>query len=139
MGLGKSRRTGRIEAGDPRPARAATRGPRPDRPPTRRNSVTFQTSAPQTEMRPSAVVGANYLAQAFLWMFAGLFLTAVVTAVTYNSETVMTSVARAWLPIVIVQFGLVLAIQFLIPRISATASLGLFFIYAASLGFTTAV
>jgi FtsH-binding integral membrane protein len=90
-------------------------------------------------MRPTAVVAGNYLGQAFLWMFAGLFLTAVVTAVTYNSTSVMAKIADLWLPIVIGQFLLVMAIQFLIQRISATLALGLFFVYAASLGFTMAV
>ena len=102
--------------------------------------MTFPSMNPgQAEARTTPQVGTNYLAQAFLWMFAGLFLTAVIAAVVQANDNVIRQISDLWLVVVLGQFGLVLAIQFLIPRISATVALGLFFIYAASLGFTIGV
>ena len=101
--------------------------------------MTSPTATPQTESRATAVARTSYLGQAFLWMFAGLLLTAAVTGVTYGNETVMDAVIDLWLPILIGLFVLVLAIQFAIARVPATVSLGLFFVYAAALGFVMAV
>jgi FtsH-binding integral membrane protein len=49
------------------------------------------------------------------------------------------TVARSWFIILIAQFGLAIGIQALMPRMSATLGLGLFFVFAASLGFTVGV
>ena len=88
------------------------------------------------DLRAGAQTQGAYLNQAFFWMFAGLLLTAAVGFFVQGNESILTFVARNFLPIVIAQFVLVLAIQFGIRRMPATLALGLFFIYAASIGFT---
>lgn len=102
--------------------------------------MSFQTTSDgQAEVRPVALAATGYLSQAFLWMFAGLMLTAGVAYVVQGSPTVMSTVAGAWLPIVFGQLALAWAIGLGIRRMSATLALGLFFVYAATLGFTIGV
>jgi FtsH-binding integral membrane protein len=84
----------------------------------------------------SVAAQGSFLTQAFFWMFAGLLLSAGVAAVVQLSEPLVTFAANNFLILIIAQLGLVLAIGFLINRISATLALGLFFVYAASLGLT---
>ena len=55
------------------------------------------------------------------------------------SSTAVQSVARLWLPIAFAQLGLALGIQWLMPRLSASVALLLFFVYAASVGLTAGV
>src|SRR3970282_2666111 len=76
------------------------------------------------------------LSQAFRWMFAGLILTAGVAFVVQRNEPVLGAVAGAWLPILIGQLALAWGISLGIGRMNATLALGLFFVYAATLGFT---
>ncbi len=102
--------------------------------------MSFQTtSRGQATIQPAAVVAAGFLSQAFLWMFAGLLLTAGVAFVVQGSPAVMAAVAGAWLPIAFGQLALAWAIGLGIRRMSATLALGLFFVYAATLGFTIGV
>lgn len=102
--------------------------------------MSFQSpSQAQVEVRPSAALATGFLSQAFLWMFAGLLLTAGVAFVVQSSPAVMETVAGAWLPIVFGQLALAWAIGLGIRRMNATLALGLFFIYAATLGFTIGV
>ena len=108
--------------------------------------MTFPTTPDEAQARPdeaqtqpAVALEGNYLGQAFLWMFAGLLLTAAVTGLTYNNQTVQEAVIDLWLPLLIGLFVLVLGIQFAIARVPATVSLGLFFVYAAALGFVIAV
>ncbi|HET9680418.1 MAG TPA: Bax inhibitor-1/YccA family protein [Candidatus Limnocylindrales bacterium] len=79
---------------------------------------------------------STYLSHAFVWMFAGLLLTAAVAFLVQGSERVMQLAVDALLPIVIGQLALVIVISWAIRRISATVALGLFFVYAASMGLT---
>jgi hypothetical protein len=69
-------------------------------------------------------------------MFAGLLLTAGVAFVVQGSEPLLRFAAGNILLLLIGQLVLVFAIQLGIQRIGATAALGLFFVYAASLGLT---
>ena len=87
-------------------------------------------------MRPPAALSAAFLTQAFTWMFAGLLLTAGVAAVVQGSPQMLNFAANNFLLIMLAQLGLVIVISAGISRISATAGLGLFFAYAASLGLT---
>jgi FtsH-binding integral membrane protein len=84
----------------------------------------------------SVAVQGSYLTQAFFWMFAGLLLTAAVGALIQGNAEVLRFVGQNFLLIIIAQFALVLGISFGIRRMSATLALGLFFVYAASIGFT---
>jgi FtsH-binding integral membrane protein len=88
------------------------------------------------DIRTNTQTQGAYLNQAFFWMFAGLLLTAAVGFLVQSNQTVLRFVASNFLLIIIAQFALVLGIQFGIRRISATVALGLFFLYAASIGFT---
>jgi FtsH-binding integral membrane protein len=63
-------------------------------------------------------------------------LTAGVAALVQFSAALVSFAANNFLVLIIAQFALVLVIQFGIRRINATVALGLFFVYAASLGIT---
>jgi FtsH-binding integral membrane protein len=85
--------------------------------------------------RPTTVPAA-LLTQAFIWMFAGLLLTAGVAAVVQTNEALLAFSEGNFLLLLIAQLVVVFAINLGINRLGATAALGLFFVYAASLGLT---
>ncbi len=87
-------------------------------------------------VRPVAALSAGFLSQAFGWMFAGLLLTAGVAWVIQGSPTLTDMAAQWFLPVIIGQFVLVIAISAGIKKFSATAALGLFLVYAATMGVT---
>ncbi len=93
----------------------------------------------QVGMRPPAALAAAFLTQAFIWMFSGLLLTAGVAAAVQGSKGLLAFAADGFLLIVIAQFILVMVISSAISRIGATVALGLFFVYAASIGLTVGV
>ena len=86
--------------------------------------------------QPQVAVQGAFLTQAFFWMFAGLLLTAAVAAFVQANDALLTFAARNILILFVAQFVLVAVIGWGINRIGATIALGLFFIYAASLGLT---
>jgi uncharacterized protein len=97
----------------------------------------FPGAAPsQLGVRPSAELAQRLLTHAFGWMFAGLLLTAGVAAVVQTSETLTRFALQWFLVLIIGQLALVWIISGAINRLSATTALGLFFIYAATLGLT---
>jgi FtsH-binding integral membrane protein len=85
---------------------------------------------------PDARLQAAFLTQAFMWMFAGLLVTAGVAFAIQSNDRLLQFAADSLLILLIAQIALVVAISWGINRISATAALGLFFVYAASLGVT---
>jgi FtsH-binding integral membrane protein len=87
-------------------------------------------------VRQDAVVQGAFLTQAFFWMFAGLLLSAAVGVLVRLSPSVLEFAVNNVLLVFIAQLALVMVISFGIRRISATVALGLFFVYAASVGFT---
>jgi uncharacterized protein len=91
------------------------------------------------DVRPNAAVAAAFLVQAFVWMFAGLLLTAGVAALVQTSPTLLDFATRNLLLLFIGQLALVVIISGGINRVGATAALGLFFAYAATLGLTVGV
>jgi len=95
-----------------------------------------RTEGGAAQVRQGAVVDAAYLTQAFFWMFAGLLLTAAVSGAVLLSTSVYRFAANNVLLVIVAQLALVLVITFGIRRLSAMAALGLFFVYAASLGLT---
>ena len=97
------------------------------------------TPTAPTDVRPSPAIAAALLSQAFLWMFAGLLLTAGVAFVVQTNTSVLAKVTDYFLLIFIGQLAIVWAIGLGIRRMNATLALGLFFVYAATLGFTMAV
>ena len=86
--------------------------------------------------RQDAAVQGAFLTQAFFWMFAGLLLSAAVGVLVRLSPTVLEFAVENWLFVFFGQLALVAVISFGIRRISATVALALFFVYAASVGFT---
>ncbi|HSK51800.1 MAG TPA: Bax inhibitor-1/YccA family protein [Clostridia bacterium] len=87
-------------------------------------------------VRPAAELSAAFLTQAFAWMFVGLLLTAGIAFVVQGSEQLRQFAADWFFLLLIGQLGLVIAISAAITRISATTALGLFFVYAATVGLT---
>ncbi len=89
--------------------------------------------------RPAPEQSASLLSQSFGWMFAGLLLTAAIAAFVWGNERIIETVGGFWFLIFFGQLGLAIGIQGLIGRISATLALGLFFVFAATMGFTVGV
>jgi uncharacterized protein len=103
--------------------------------------VTFQPTpnsagTGQVQVRQDAAVQGAFLTQAFFWMFAGLLLSAAVGVLVRLNEQVLEFAVNNFLLVFLGQLALVAVISFGIRRISATVALGLFFIYATSVGFT---
>ena len=109
--------------------------------------MTFQNDGgmgPQTDaqggvaygQRATPAVQSAFLTQAFFWMFAGLLLTAAVAAVVQLNPGLLEFAANYFIVLFLAQIGLVVVISAGIGRLNATAALGLFFVYAASLGIT---
>ena len=92
--------------------------------------------SPPVDATQDAGVQATYLTQAFVWMVAGLLLSAAVAFVAQTNEHLLGFAADNLFLVIIAQLGLVFVIQLGINRLGATAALGLFFVYAASLGLT---
>jgi len=93
----------------------------------------------QLGVRPSAELAQRLLTHAFGWMFAGLLLTAGVATLVQTSPSLMSFATRWILLLFLGQLAVVWIISGAIQRLSATAALGLFFVYAATLGLTLGV
>lgn len=93
----------------------------------------------QLGVRPAPALVQQLLIGAFGWMFAGLLLSAGVAYLVGSSEQLMASVVQYWFLILIGQVIVGVGIQFAINKISPMASLGLFFLFAASMGMTIGV
>jgi uncharacterized protein len=93
-------------------------------------------SPSQLGVRPTTALSAGFLSQSFAWMFVGLLLTAVVAWVIQGSPTLINAAAQLYLPLLIAQIILVVAISGAINRLSASVALGLFLVYAALMGVT---
>jgi FtsH-binding integral membrane protein len=99
----------------------------------------YGASPSQIGVRPSAELATRFLSQSFGWMFAGLLLTAGIAFVVQDQPNIIRAVRPLWLVIVFGQLGLGIGIQALIGRMSATLGLGLFFVFAATMGITVGV
>jgi FtsH-binding integral membrane protein len=93
-------------------------------------------SPSQLGVRPTTALSVGFLSQSFAWMFVGLLLTAAVAWVVQGSQSIQVLAARWYMPVIIAQFALVIGISAGIRRLSATAALGLFLVYAALMGVT---
>jgi len=69
-------------------------------------------------------------------MFVGLIVTAAVAFVVESNARLVEFASENFFLLMIAQLGLVFVISLGIKKISATVALGLFFVYAASLGLT---
>jgi FtsH-binding integral membrane protein len=97
---------------------------------------TTPTSPTALGVKPDARLQAAFLTQAFVWMFAGLLVTAGVAFVIQSNDRLLQFAADSLFILLIAQIALVVAISWGINRINASVALGLFFVYAASLGVT---
>ena len=87
-------------------------------------------------VKPDARLANAFLTQAFLWMFAGLLLTAGVAYVVQTNARLLEFANGNFFLLFIAQLGIVMFIAGAIKRINATTALALFFVYAATLGIT---
>src|SRR3954447_19447063 len=85
-------------------------------------------------VKPDARLANAFLSQAFLWMFAGLFVTAGVAYFVQSNASLLNFARGSAFLLIMIQLGIALGIMGAINRISATVALGLFFVYAATLG-----
>ena len=97
---------------------------------------TFELTPSQLGVRPAPELVQKLLVGAFGWMFAGLLLSAGVAYLVGSSFELYHRVTSLWLPILIGQFVLALLIQGAINKLSPTLSLGLFFVFCATMGLT---
>jgi uncharacterized protein len=88
------------------------------------------------DVQTGARVHGAFLTQAFFWMFAGLLLTAAVATIVQLNPGLLRFAANYFIVLFIAQLALVVVISGAISKLNATAALGLFFVYAASLGLT---
>jgi FtsH-binding integral membrane protein len=93
----------------------------------------------QLGVRPAPALVQQLLVGAFGWMFAGLLLSAGVAYLVGTNVQLLQTVSQWWFLLFIAQIALVMVISAGIRKLSATAALGLFFIYAASMGLTLGV
>jgi FtsH-binding integral membrane protein len=93
-------------------------------------------SASALGVKPDARLAQAFLTQAFVWMFAGLLVSAGVAFIVQSNARLLGFAADNFFLLIIAQLALVVVISWGINRISATVALGLFFIYAATLGLT---
>jgi uncharacterized protein len=84
---------------------------------------------------------SGFLQRVFLWMFIGLAITGGVAAAIGSSDSLLTDITETpgiVIGVVVLQLGLVLALVFLLPRISVGLATFLFLLYSASVGVTFA-
>jgi FtsH-binding integral membrane protein len=93
----------------------------------------------QLGVRPAPELTNQLLIQSFGWMFAGLLLTAGVSALVLANDTLTFSVYRNWYLFLFATIGVGIGIQVLIPKLNATVALAAFFGYAALTGLTVGV
>ncbi len=102
-----------------------------------RVSNPYATPSPSTlGVKPDARLAQAFLTHAFLWMFVGLLISAGVAFFVQSTPRLIQFAAGNFFLLIIAQLALVVVISWGINRISATVALGLFFVYAATLGLT---
>jgi uncharacterized protein len=106
-------------------------------------SMTGTRAGSQSTVQGGAIVSSvpreGFLTGSFVWMFVGVLLSAVSAGVVLNNPDLQERIVELWLPLLIGQLVLVFAISFLITRISSVLALGLFFVYALTMGLVLGV
>jgi len=100
------------------------------------NRIPNQTYASPSALgvKPDVRLQAAFLTHAFIWMFVGLLVSAVVAYAAIGDASLREFARDNFLILFIAQLALVFVISGAINRLSATIALLLFFVYAASLG-----
>jgi uncharacterized protein len=88
-------------------------------------------------VKPDARLQTAFLSQAFLWMFAGLLVTAGLAYFVQSSPRLIDFARGSGIFLIFAQLMLVVTISGAIRRINATTALALFFVFAATVGVTT--
>jgi FtsH-binding integral membrane protein len=84
---------------------------------------------------------STFLQRVFMWMFVGLAITGGVAAAIGSSDSMLTDITETpgiVIGVVAAQLGIVLALVFLINRVSVPVATGLFLLYSATVGVTFA-
>jgi FtsH-binding integral membrane protein len=101
-----------------------------------------QTATPNT-LSEGVIVSSppreGFLTGSFLWMFVGVLLSGAAAFIVATNSDLLQTVSDYWLILLIGQLILVFGIMFAINRIPAAVALGLFFIYALSMGLVIGV
>ena len=85
---------------------------------------------------------SNFLRRVFAWMFTGLIITGVVSAILSSNQSLMDQIegnGAVVIGVIIAQLVLVMVLIFALPRISPALGVALFFLYAATVGVTFAI
>jgi hypothetical protein len=97
-------------------------------------------SPSQLGVKPAVELSTTFLTQAFMWMFVGLLLTTGVGVLISNlPDSQFATLANFLFLIFIGQIAIAFGLSLAIRRLSSTAALLLFFVYAASMGVTVGV
>ncbi len=83
-------------------------------------------------------LAARFMNQVFAWMAGGLALSGGLALTVASSEGLMQAALRLYLPLVIVELLVVIALSAFVNRMSATVAAGAFLFYAALTGVTFA-
>ncbi len=75
----------------------------------------------------------------YLWMTLGILVSAIVSLIVMSSPELLQILAPAYMPLLIAQFVLVLAISWGTTRMSPALASALFFLYAGMVGLTLGV
>lgn len=104
--------------------------PRPAQPP--------YALRPETAPYQAASVERTFMAAVYRWMTLGLVVTAVIAFVTAEALASGAVPFNKWVfyGLMIAEFGLVIAISSMLPRLSSAAAGGLFLLYSALNGVT---
>jgi FtsH-binding integral membrane protein len=103
-------------------------------PPGAMTARSGSTAAPAPGVIVASPPREGFLTGSFVWMFVGVLLSAIAAVFVMNSETLQQTVGEWAFILLIGQLGLVLVINFAITRIAPVVALGLFFIYALTMG-----
>ena len=101
-------------------------------------------SAPNTvsagvRVGTAAVPREGFLTAAFVWMFVALLVSAGSAWFVMNNQSALTTVVNNWFLLLIGQVALALGLTFLINRLNPLVALGVFFVYALTMGLTLGV
>lgn len=80
----------------------------------------------------------SFFTKVYLWMFIGLLVSAGVSYYTSINKELLSLLASSYIFVVLIEFGVVIALTALIKKVSPTVAKILFIIYSALNGFTLA-
>jgi FtsH-binding integral membrane protein len=103
------------------------------------NTPPLASGAARGEAFVTTAPREGFLTGSFVWMSVGVLLSALAAAFVMGNEALQAQIIDLWLLLFIGQLALVFAISFLITRISPVIALGLFFVYALSMGLVLGV